>query len=86
MHLVRNAENLGWSGGNNTGIRFALERGADVRHPPEQRHDGSPATWSAGCSPRANAHPDFGVIGPVIRYMDEPDAVMTDGVAFNRPD
>jgi hypothetical protein len=31
------------------------------------------------------AHPRFGVIGPVIRYMDEPDAVMTDGVRFNPP-
>ena len=27
-HVVRNDENLGWSGGNNAGIRYALERGA----------------------------------------------------------
>ena len=33
----------------------------------------------------AAAHPQYGVIGPVIRYMDEPDATMTDGVVFNRP-
>jgi GT2 family glycosyltransferase len=33
----------------------------------------------------ADAHPDFGIMGPVINFMDEPDAVMTDGVVFNSP-
>ncbi|MCI0699806.1 MAG: glycosyltransferase family 2 protein, partial [Planctomycetia bacterium] len=31
------------------------------------------------------AHPRFGVIGPIIRFMDEPEQVMTDGVTFNPP-
>src|SRR5439155_7942797 len=29
VHLVRNPVNGGWSGGNNAGIRHALDRGAD---------------------------------------------------------
>ena len=33
VHIVRNSENLGWSGGNNTGIRYAIERGADFVMP-----------------------------------------------------
>ncbi|HEV3439731.1 MAG TPA: glycosyltransferase, partial [Gemmata sp.] len=28
-HLIRNPVNGGWSGGNNAGIRYALDRGAE---------------------------------------------------------
>jgi len=84
-HLVRNSVNGGWSGGNNTGIRFALDRGADfvilLNNDTTVRADMIERLLEA-----ADAHPDFGVIGPVIRYMDEPDLVMTDGAGFNRAD
>ncbi len=84
VHVVRNAQNLGWSGGNNTGIRFALERGADFVM--LLNNDTTVAPDIVARLLRAfDAHPRFGVIGPVIRYMDEPDAVMTDGVTFNPP-
>ena len=84
VHVVRNTENLGWSGGNNTGIRFALERGAT--HVMLLNNDTTVAPDIVARLLRAfEAHPRFGVIGPVIRYMDEPDAVMTDGVTFNPP-
>src|SRR5439155_15685622 len=75
-HVVRNAENRGWSGGNNTGIRFALERGADfvillnndtVVHP----------RLVGRLLAAAVANPGFGVLGPVIRYMEGPESVMT---------
>jgi GT2 family glycosyltransferase len=83
-HLVRNAVNGGWSGGNNAGIRYALDRGAEyvvllnndtTVHPPLVER----------LLAAAAANPGFGVLGPVIRYMDEPDVTMTDGVVFNRP-
>ena len=84
VHLVRNAVNGGWSGGNNTGIRFALDRGAT--HVLLLNND---TTVHPRLIERllaaADANPAFGIIGPVIRYMDEPDLTMTDGVAFNRP-
>lgn len=84
VHLVRNTTNKGWSGGNNTGIQFALDRGADfvilLNNDTTVRPDLVARLLAA-----ANTHPDFGVIGPVIRYMDEPELVMTDGVAFNLP-
>jgi GT2 family glycosyltransferase len=83
-HLVRNPVNGGWAGGNNTGIVYALERGAaqvvllnnDTIVTPD-----FPQRLLAA----AAAHPDFGVIGPVINYMDDPGEVMTDGCIFNRP-
>jgi GT2 family glycosyltransferase len=83
-HAVRNAENRGWSGGNNVGIRFALERGAEfvvLLNNDTTVHPRLVGRLLAA----AVANPGFGVLGPVIRYADEPDVVMTDGVAFNRP-
>jgi GT2 family glycosyltransferase len=83
-HLVRNPVNGGWSGGNNTGIRHALERGAShvilLNNDTTVRPDLVGRLLAA-----AAAHPAFGVIGPVIRFMDDPDVTMTDGVVFNRP-
>lgn len=84
VHAVRNAENLGWSGGNNTGIRFALDRGADfvlLLNNDTTVHPHLIGKLLAA----ARANPQFGIIGPVIRSMDEPNEVMTDGVIFNRP-
>ena len=83
-NVIRNAVNEGWSGGNNAGVRFALERGADfvvLLNNDTTVHPDLVARLLAA----ADARPAFGILGPVIRYMDEPDQVMTDGVAFNRP-
>jgi GT2 family glycosyltransferase len=84
VHLVRNPVNAGWSGGNNTGIRYALDRGAD--HAILLNNDTTVRPDLVGrLLAAAAANPGLGVLGPVIRYMDEPDVTMTDGVVFNRP-
>ncbi len=83
-HYVRTAVNGGWAGGNNVGIRYALERGADFVVLLNNDTTVAPGLVSRLVAAAA-AHPGFGVIGPVIRYMDEPAEVMTDGVVFNRP-
>lgn len=84
VHVVRNPVNGGWSGGNNAGIRYALDRDAEwvvllnndtTVHP----------TLVDRLLAAAAAFPGVGIVGPVIRYMDEPDVVMTDGTVFNRP-
>ena len=33
----------------------------------------------------AQHHPGYGIIGPIICFMDDPETVMTDGCRFNRP-
>ena len=83
-HLVRNPVNGGWSGGNNTGIRYALDRGADYVVLLNNDTTVHPRLVERLLAAAA-ANPEFGVLGPVIRYMDEPDVTMTDGVVFNRP-
>lgn len=83
-HVVRNPVNGGWSGGNNTGIRHALDHGADFVILLNNDTTVHPQLVSRLVA-AACAHPGFGIIGPVIRYMDEPDLTMTDGTVFNRP-
>lgn len=82
---VRSDVNGGWAGGNNVGVRHALARGAewiillnnDTTVPPR---------FVRRLVEAADAHPEYGVLGPVILFMDEPDKVQTTGVTFNRPD
>ena len=83
-HLVRNEVNGGWAGGNNTGIRYALERGAGQVLLLNNDTTVAP-TLAADLRAAVRANPDYGILGPVINFMDEPHEVMTDGCVFNRP-
>lgn len=80
--IIRNEQNGGWAGGNNTGIREALARGAEwvvlLNNDTVVAADFVPRLAAA-----ISGNPRWGIIGPVIQYMDEPGAVMTDGVIFN---
>ena len=82
--VVRNLVNGGWAGGNNTGIRHALERGADQVILLNNDTTVAPQLVEALLA-AARVRPEFGVLGPVIRFMDDPDETMTDGTLFNRP-
>lgn len=80
--VLRNAHNGGWSGGNNTGIQWALE------HDAEQvlllNNDTLVAPQIARrLIEAARANPELGILGPVIAYLEEPNKVMTDGFLFN---
>lgn len=81
--FVRNGVNGGWAGGNNTGIRHALERGAELVVLLNNDTTVSP-DFVSRLGATAEAHSTFGVLGPVIYFMDEPANVMTDGTLFNR--
>jgi GT2 family glycosyltransferase len=84
-HFVHNTVNGGWAGGNNSGIRYALERGAEEVILLNNDTTVAPQLVEALLD-IAGSHPDFGVLGPVIRFMDNPDETMTDGTLFNRLD
>lgn len=81
--FIRNAVNGGWAGGNNSGIEFALKRGAEfvvlLNNDTIVRSDLVGRLLAA-----AAVRPEYGIIGPVIRFMEEPEVVMTDGIGFNR--
>jgi GT2 family glycosyltransferase len=85
IDAVRSETNGGWAGGNNLGVRHALARGAewivllnnDTTVPPR---------FVRRLKEAAELHSEYGVLGPVIRFMDEPEKTQTTGVVFNRPD
>jgi GT2 family glycosyltransferase len=82
--VIRREDNGGWAGGNNTGIRHALEHGAD--HVLLLNNDTTVAPDLIERLLCASAkYPDYGILGPLICSMDEPDVVMTEGCRFNAP-
>jgi GT2 family glycosyltransferase len=82
--VARNPVNGGWAGGNNVGIRYALERCADLIVLLNNDTVVAP-DFVARLTAAAAAHPAYGVLGPVIRFMDPPHEVQTDGCLFNEP-
>jgi GT2 family glycosyltransferase len=82
-HIVRNASNEGYAGGNNRGIFYAMTQGADavlILNNDTLVSDDSLQVLSE----MSAASPGFGIIGPVIGRHGEPSVVMTDGCLFNR--
>ncbi len=81
-HYVRTERNLGYAGGNNRGIDRALALGADyvliLNNDTVVEPDIVARLLHVVAGDRT-----IGIVGPVVNFMDEPDAVMTDGVAFN---
>ena len=81
--FLRSATNRGWAGGNNLGLRHALAAGADwvilLNNDTTVTPDFHPRLSAAA------AATDYGILGPIIRFMRPPHEVQTDGVIFNRP-
>ncbi len=82
--LIRSSKNLGYSGGNNAAIKFALTHGHfpytlllnndTVLHPNAIRE----------LLKHADANPSHGIIGSTILYYDNPDLVeCTAGCTYN---
>ena len=74
--------NRGPSAGNNRGIEFVRSQGCDwiilLNNDTTVSSDFLNQMAELADSPQG-----FDILGPVIRFMDEPDEVMTDGVRFN---
>jgi len=84
VYFVRSPVNGGWAGGNNLGLKLALERGAELVI--LLNNDTAVEPRFAECLLRAvENHPEFGILGLVIRFLDLPHEVQTEGVAFNKP-
>ena len=79
---VRNPRNEGWAGGNNSGICVALEQGAEWVLLLNNDTEADPRLVERLLEAAA-AHSDYGVLGPVINFLEEPDTLMTDGCVFN---
>jgi GT2 family glycosyltransferase len=80
VELVRNASNLGFAGGNNAGVRRALERGADwvlLMNNDAVAGEG----LAAALEHAASARPDAGVLACKVLFEDG-KTVMYAGASF----
>ena len=82
--FLRAERNGGWAGGNNLGLKFARDCGADLAILLNNDTVVGP-DFACRMVAAADAHPEFGILGPVIRYLAPPHEVQTDGVLFNTP-
>lgn len=80
-HLIETGKNLGYAGGNNVGIRYALEAGADyvliINNDTTVAPDVLTHLLQA-----AKKHPEAAVLGPVIYEMERPEVIWTAGEVF----
>lgn len=73
IKLIQTGKNLGFAGGNNQGIKYALERGADlvwVLNP-----DTIVASDTLGKMVQGISKNDVGIVAPKIYYYDFPNKV-----------
>jgi GT2 family glycosyltransferase len=81
VHLIENGRNLGFSGGCNVGIRFALSQGADwvvlVNNDAVVAPDAV-----AGFAAAAVQHPEAGVLAGKLYLADPPDRIWYAGQRF----
>lgn len=80
--LLENAENLGYTGGNNAGLRHALEQHADYVFLLNNDTIVDPGCLSALVTV-AEADPAVGMVGPLIYYFDRPTVLWSAGGAID---
>jgi GT2 family glycosyltransferase len=82
VELIRNGANLGFAGGNNVGIRRALERGADWVWLVNNDAFVDPVA-PAALAAAATARPDAGVLACKVYFADPPDVLWYAGARFS---
>ena len=80
--LLRSEMNLGFAEGNNLGLRYALEHGADYVLVINNDTVVAPDMVRRLVAV-AEAQPDAGLLGPVIYYLQPPDQVWFAGYRFS---
>lgn len=80
--IIETGENLGYTGGNNVGIRYALECGADYVLLLNNDTVVEPAFLRLLVD-AAEAEPAVGIAGPTIYYHERPDVIWSAGGAID---
>jgi len=81
INLLVNEQNLGFAAGNNRGIEYALEHGADYTLLLNNDTIVSPSLLSVMVEV-AEADENIGIVGPFIYYAEEPSKVWFAGMRF----
>lgn len=72
VEVIQAGTNLGFTGGNNLGIRHALAAGADYVYLLNNDTTSEPHALEALVA-AAEAYPEYGLVTPVIHYYDHPE-------------
>ena len=82
-HYIRNSANLGFAGGNNVGIKFSLENGADyiLLLNSDVKVD---KYFLEPLIQVGQQHPSVGILGPRIYFYDKPEKLWFAGGVLNR--
>jgi len=81
VHLIATGENLGYAGGNNVGIQYALDNNADYILVLNNDTIVAPDLIDL-LTQAAEKHPDTAAFGPVVCELDNPEIIWTAGEFF----
>lgn len=81
--IIENGENLGFTGGNNVGLRYALAQETDYALLLNNDTEVAPDFLSRLVQ-AAEADPRIGIAGPTIYYYARPDLIWSAGGMINR--
>ena len=82
VSLIETGENLGYVGGNNAGLSWALERGGDYVLLLNNDTEVAPEFLSELVRV-AESVPSVGIVGPTIYYFDRPQTIWSAGGAID---
>ncbi|MFN8635125.1 MAG: CPCC family cysteine-rich protein [Chloroflexota bacterium] len=82
LRIIRTTENLGFTGGNNVGIRSALADGADYVLLLNNDTVVSPKLVEKLLA--AFDRPEVGIVGPIVTYFSHPNRAWFAGGRYNR--
>jgi GT2 family glycosyltransferase len=82
--IVETGQNLGFAGGNNIGLQWARERGADYAFVLNNDTIVDPHVLS-WLVESAESDPQIGIVGPKIFYHDDPGKIWSAGGVIERP-
>jgi GT2 family glycosyltransferase len=80
--LIETGENLGYVGGNNRGLEYARQTGADYGLLLNNDTEVSPNFLNLLVE-AAEQDPTVGIVGPTIYYFDEPEVIWSAGGAID---
>lgn len=83
LDMIRTERNLGYAGGNNRGMAYALEQGAEFILVLNNDTTVAPSLVTTLVA-ALERDPTLGIVGPVVNAMEQPDHIMTYAAAFNR--
>lgn len=82
VRVVENGENLGFTGGNNVGLRYALERDTDFVLLLNNDTEVAPDFLSRLVE-AARVDTSVGIVGPTVYYHEQPERIWSAGGAID---